>query len=40
VLPLPHASSMSRWLNPPAHKALLQEALAHLSLWREEMQLR
>jgi uracil-DNA glycosylase family 4 len=40
LLPLPHASRMSRWLNPPAHKALLQEALAHLSLWREEMQLR
>lgn len=37
LLPLPHASSMSRWLNAPAHKALLHAALNHLSRWREEL---
>jgi len=39
VLPLPHASTMSRWLNDPAHRALLVSALAHLGRWREELKL-
>jgi uracil-DNA glycosylase family 4 len=33
-LPLPHPSGVSRWLNAPAHQALLEQALAHLARWR------
>jgi uracil-DNA glycosylase len=31
-LPLPHASGVSRWLNAPANRALLDQALAELFL--------
>ena len=33
-LPLPHASGVSRWLNAPANRALLEQALAELSRLR------
>jgi uracil-DNA glycosylase len=33
-LPLPHASGVSRWLNVPANRALLDQALAELSRLR------
>jgi uracil-DNA glycosylase len=36
LLPLPHPSGVSRWLNEAAHQALLGRALCHLSRWREE----
>jgi uracil-DNA glycosylase len=38
-LPLPHASGVSRWLNQPAHTALLDQALARLSHLREQLAL-
>jgi len=38
-LPLPHASGVSRWLNDPAHRLLLDEALSELSRLRMELQL-
>lgn len=31
VLPLPHPSGVSRWLNDPEHRALLDQALLHLN---------
>ncbi len=31
LLPLPHPSGVSRWLNDPAHQRLLEQALARLS---------
>ncbi|WIG57770.1 MAG: hypothetical protein OJF49_000515 [Ktedonobacterales bacterium] len=34
LLPLPHPSGVSRWLNAPAHQALLGDALALLNEWR------
>ncbi|MFL5702568.1 MAG: uracil-DNA glycosylase family protein [Ktedonobacteraceae bacterium] len=34
LLPLPHPSGVSRWLNDPAHLQLLQQALKILSEWR------
>ena len=34
LLPLPHPSGVSRWLNHPAHQMLLQKALERLSAWR------
>lgn len=37
ILPLPHPSGVSRWLNPPEHQALLGQALALLSEWRVEL---
>jgi uracil-DNA glycosylase len=37
LLPLPHSSGVSRWLNDEAHQALLARALAILSGWREEL---
>lgn len=37
IVPLPHPSGVSRWLNTPAHQALLGRALARLSVWREEL---
>lgn len=37
ILPLPHPSGVSRWLNDPAHQALLARALALLSTWRAEL---
>lgn len=35
-VPLPHASGVSRWLNAPAHRALLEQALRELSRLRVE----
>jgi uracil-DNA glycosylase family 4 len=37
LLPLPHPSGVSRWLNNMAHRALLERALTQLSCWREEL---
>lgn len=34
LLPLPHPSGVSRWLNEPDHQALLARALALLAGWR------
>jgi uracil-DNA glycosylase len=34
LLPLPHPSGVSRWLNDPAHQRLHQQALEQLSVWR------
>ena len=39
LLPLPHPSGVSRWLNAPEHRALLDRALAQLSRWREQYDL-
>lgn len=36
ILPLPHPSGVSRWLNTPAHQALLAQALDILAGWRRE----
>jgi len=36
VLPLPHPSGVSRWLNDPDHQALVDRALAHLDRVRHE----
>jgi len=38
-LPLPHASGVSRWLNVPANRALLDRALSELSRLRIELEL-
>src|SRR6266545_12645 len=38
-LPLPHASGVSRWLNSPEHRALLDQALAELSRLRQSLDL-
>ncbi len=35
LLPLPHPSGVSRWLNDPQHQHLHQQALALLADWRE-----
>jgi uracil-DNA glycosylase len=37
LLPLPHPSGVSRWLNAPAHQALLRAALDRLSAWRADL---
>jgi uracil-DNA glycosylase family 4 len=34
VIPLPHPSGVSRWLNDPAHQALVARALARLAEFR------
>jgi uracil-DNA glycosylase family 4 len=34
LLPLPHPSGVSRWLNDPEHKKLHQKALEILANWR------
>ncbi|BCL84315.1 uracil-DNA glycosylase [Ktedonobacteria bacterium brp13] len=34
LLPLPHPSGVSRWLNDPEHKELHQQALMILARWR------
>ena len=39
LLPLPHASGVSRWLNDPANRALVDQALAHLSRLRVDLNL-
>ena len=36
ILPLPHPSGVSRWLNTPEHQALLTQALDVLAGWRRE----
>jgi uracil-DNA glycosylase family 4 len=38
-LPLPHASGVSRWLNDPSNRALLDRALEELSRLRVELSL-
>ena len=37
ILPLPHPSGVSRWLNDPAHQRLVDESLALLARAREEL---
>jgi uracil-DNA glycosylase len=37
LLPLPHASGVSRWLNAPQNRALLDQALAELARLRVEL---
>jgi uracil-DNA glycosylase len=37
VLPLPHASGVSRWLNAPQNRALVNKALAELAHLRLEL---
>jgi uracil-DNA glycosylase len=39
LLPWPHPSGASRWLNDPAHQTLLARAIEHLARWRVEMAL-
>ncbi len=39
LLPWPHPSGASRWLNDPAHQALLERAIGHLARWRVELRL-
>jgi uracil-DNA glycosylase family 4 len=39
LLPLPHPSGVSRWLNDAAHRALLDRALEQLGVWRVELEL-
>jgi uracil-DNA glycosylase family 4 len=39
ILPLPHPSGVSRWLNELAHQALLARALELLAVWRHELHL-
>lgn len=36
LIPLPHPSGVSRWLNDPGHQWLLAQALARLGEWRLE----
>ena len=36
LLPLPHPSGVSRWLNDLEHQALLTRGLDRLSRWRQE----
>src|SRR5205807_9081702 len=36
-IPLPHPSGASLWLNDPAHRALVEEALAHLQRLRPQL---
>lgn len=38
-LPLPHASGVSRWLNAPDNRALVDQALAELARLRQELRL-
>jgi uracil-DNA glycosylase len=37
ILPLPHPSGVSRWLNEPAHQHLVERALALLAQSREDL---
>ena len=39
LLPLPHPSGVSRWLNEPEHMELLRKALEILAEWRERYKL-
>jgi uracil-DNA glycosylase len=36
LLPLPHPSGVSRWLNDPSHQELVAAGLRHLAAWRQE----
>ena len=38
LLPLPHPSGVSRWLNDAAHQRLLARALERLAAWRNDRQ--
>ena len=37
LIPLPHSSGVSRWLNAPEHKALLGQAIGHLASARPRL---
>jgi uracil-DNA glycosylase len=37
ILPLPHPSGVSRWLNDPEHQRLVERAIEILSRSREEL---
>lgn len=37
LLPLPHPSGVSRWLNDPEHRDLVDRALEQLGMWRIEL---
>lgn len=37
LIPLPHSSGVSRWLNAPEHRALLGEAIRHLAAARARL---
>jgi uracil-DNA glycosylase len=39
VLPLPHPSPVSRWLNDPEHRRLVDQAISLLSTARRELDL-
>lgn len=39
LLPLPHPSGVSRWLNDPAHRALVDRSIALLARCRVELEL-
>jgi uracil-DNA glycosylase len=39
VLPLPHPSPVSRWLNDPAHRLLLDQAIGLLTRARRDLDL-
>jgi uracil-DNA glycosylase len=39
ILPLPHPSGVSRWLNDPGHQRLVEQALDLLARSREELEL-
>ncbi len=36
LLPLPHPSGVSRWMNDPAHQALVAQAMGWLGRWRRD----
>ncbi len=38
LLPLPHPSGVSRWLNDAGHQALVARALEHLAVWRRDIE--
>ena len=39
IIPLPHPSGASAWIQKPAHQTLIQRALQHLALVKEELSL-
>jgi uracil-DNA glycosylase len=39
VLPLPHPSPVSRWLNDPENRALVNRGIGLLARWREQLSL-
>lgn len=38
ILPLPHPSGVSRWLNDTGHQALVTRALEQLAVWRQAIE--